>query len=223
MRKQIETTCNFCKKNFLKDESEFKRNLRLKRLNYCSLSCGIKNAKLHLNNGKLVDRSCKYCNNLFKGTNRSSVCPECTSVAQNKVCPNCQNNQINKNSKNCRTCRFLLKTNKDEYFGFREFLRRQKDKTRQKHGATDLTLEYLKNLFEKQNGTCIYSKVVLTLPHYHKKNNPIYTASLDRIDSSKGYIQGNVQFISIAMNHMKNSMTHEQTLELIDIIKKPTL
>lgn len=49
-------------------------------------------------------------------------------------------------------------------------------------------------------------------------NNPIYTASLDRIDSSKGYEIGNVQFISTAINYMKNTMSHEDTLKLCKII-----
>ena len=38
-------------------------------------------------------------------------------------------------------------------------------------------------------------------------------------DSSLGYIKGNIQFISIAMNHMKNNMSHNETLELIEILK----
>ena len=51
-------------------------------------------------------------------------------------------------------------------------------------------------------------------------NNPIYTASLDRIDSSKGYVIGNVQFISTALNYMKNNMSHNDTIKLCNIIAK---
>ena len=51
------------------------------------------------------------------------------------------------------------------------------------------------------------------------ENDIRFTASLDRIDSSKDYIKGNIQFISLAMNYMKAQMSHEQTLELITTIK----
>ena len=51
-------------------------------------------------------------------------------------------------------------------------------------------------------------------------NDPIYTASLDRIDSNKGYIKGNVQFISTAINYMKNNMSNEDTIKLCKIIAK---
>lgn len=84
----------------------------------------------------------------------------------------------------------------------------------------NLTPEYLKKLFEIQNGKCVYSGVNLKLWDYKVKggNDKIYTASLDRIDSSKGYVEGNVQFVSMAVNLLKHTMTHEQTLEFCKII-----
>ena len=44
--------------------------------------------------------------------------------------------------------------------------------------------------------------------------------SLDRKDSSIGYIKSNIQFISIAMNHLKNNMTEEQMQEMLAVLKK---
>lgn len=84
----------------------------------------------------------------------------------------------------------------------------------------DITPEYLKVLFEEQNGKCVYSGVSLQLWNYKDKggNNKIYTASLDRIDSAKGYVKGNVQFVSMATNLFKHTMSHEQTLEFCKII-----
>ena len=38
------------------------------------------------------------------------------------------------------------------------------------------------------------------------------TASLDRIDSSKGYIKGNVQWVHKNINYMKQEMTNEEFL-----------
>jgi hypothetical protein len=90
---------------------------------------------------------------------------------------------------------------------------------RRRKWQTDLTEEYLRDLWSSQKGLCIYSKVPLLMPDYHIKNNPLYTASLDRIDSSVGYIKGNVQFVSTTVNYMKNTLTHEQTMEFISILR----
>lgn len=85
----------------------------------------------------------------------------------------------------------------------------------------DLTLNYLKTVWEEQKGICPYSGVELVL-NTHQLRNPDkrFTASLDRIDSNKGYIEGNVQFISMAVNFLKSTMTHQQTIEFLQILAK---
>lgn len=52
-------------------------------------------------------------------------------------------------------------------------------------------------------------KSILTYQYNH--NNPIFTASVDRIDSSKGYIPGNIQFVSTCINYLKNTMSDKDT------------
>lgn len=93
--------------------------------------------------------------------------------------------------------------------------------TRIKNGArTDLrphlkfevTIEYLYELFENQKGLCRYSGIKLTIPE--KWDDKHYTASLDRIDSSKGYVEGNVQWVHKDINKMKNSYTEDYFIEL---------
>ena len=112
---------------------------------------------------------------------------------------------------------------KDEYSPYREHMRRVKNRQRDRGREVDIDKEYLKEIFEQQKGVCIYSGVELE----HRegvgvsgKSNPLTAASLDRIDSSKGYIKGNVQFISIVCNHAKNGMSDKQMREWIEIVKK---
>lgn len=104
---------------------------------------------------------------------------------------------------------------KEELSPYKEHLRRAK--RRSPKGSVNLTALYLKELFEKQNGTCIYSGVKLTL---EDNSDHVYAASLDRIDSNKGYEIGNVQWCSVTMNFAKQSMSHENTLKFINEIRR---
>ena len=47
---------------------------------------------------------------------------------------------------------------------------------------------------------------------------PFNGASLDRIDSSKGYIEGNVQFICTSLNYMKNKWGHNESKDWLDTL-----
>lgn len=100
---------------------------------------------------------------------------------------------------------------------FKYILKRLKDKNRKE---CFLLLEDLKNIWNKQNGICPYSKIKLKLPTHSNPNPDVqyYMASVDRIDSSKPYIKDNIQFVSRNMNYAKNVMSHEQTLEFIKLI-----
>ncbi len=104
----------------------------------------------------------------------------------------------------------------DKYTGFREFIRRAK--MRHTHEVS-ITLDELLEQWNKQDGKCVYTNIPMMLPK-SSNNNRIFTASLDRIDSSKGYISGNIQFVIISINYMKNNMSHEETISLLDIINK---
>lgn len=74
----------------------------------------------------------------------------------------------------------------------------------------DVTLDYITKLFNKQNGLCAYSGVPLTF--YIKNVCDDTTASLDRIDSTKGYVKGNVQWVHKMVNHIKREISEEKFL-----------
>lgn len=105
---------------------------------------------------------------------------------------------------------------RDEYSGFRIFLTKIKSRNIKN---SNLTLADLKQQWIKQNGRCVYSNVLLNLPSKSTKRKRIYTASVDRINSSIGYVRGNIQFISVACNFAKNCMTHEEMLEFCDVLR----
>lgn len=105
---------------------------------------------------------------------------------------------------------------KDEFSPFRYHLR----KTKSRNKDFNLTLEHLKDVWDTQEGICPYTGIKLKDWSYKKNSNSLHTASLDRINSKKGYIIGNVQFVSKNINYMKNSLSHEETVELCKIISE---
>jgi hypothetical protein len=106
---------------------------------------------------------------------------------------------------------------KDEYTKFKYHFRNIKKRNKN----VDVTIEDLKNLWESQEGKCAYLNINLVLSSYSKiKKDPITSASLDRIDSNKGYEKGNLQWISRSMNYMKNNMSDQDVKILLKLIKE---
>jgi len=95
--------------------------------------------------------------------------------------------------------------------------------SRYKSGKRDVELEwvedktkllkYLKSLYKKQNGLCALSKQEMNFEH-HNEN----AVSVDRIDSSLGYIKGNIQLTCWWANRMKFELSNEEFICKVMII-----
>lgn len=127
----------------------------------------------------------------FKKIYQSSYCKACTN--KNKVI---KNKQIY------------------EYSPFSYTIRNVKNRLKD----FDLDKYYLKEIWEQQKGICPYTNIKLELPTHKNIIHPTIRASLDRIDSSKGYVRGNVQFISTSINYMKGELTDAETKCFINTI-----
>ena len=111
-------------------------------------------------------------------------------------------------------------SNRDEYSPFRETLKKVRSRSKSKNRECDIDLKYLKEVWEIQEGKCPYLKRKLVLPltdQSHDKSNPNLIASLDRINSSQGYVKGNIQFISTTLNFAKNKYDEKVLLNLIEM------
>lgn len=79
-----------------------------------------------------------------------------------------------------------------------------------------ITMEYAWDLFLKQEGKCALSGLPLVV----HSNTKVNTASLDRIDSSKGYIPGNVQWVHKVINMMKRTYDQELFIAMCKAVAK---
>jgi hypothetical protein len=90
--------------------------------------------------------------------------------------------------------------------------------TKIKHGAAsrnlpvDISIDYIWDLFLKQDRKCNLTGLPLCFESSSNKCDG--TASLDRIDSSKGYIKDNVQWIYKDINPMKMALNEHYFIEL---------
>lgn len=81
--------------------------------------------------------------------------------------------------------------------------------------------EYLNKLLEIQNYKCNLSGVDICIAKTYKlQSHGGTTASLDRIDSSKGYIEGNVQWVHKFINIMKGSHNEDYFIDMCKNISK---
>jgi hypothetical protein len=100
---------------------------------------------------------------------------------------------------------------KDEFSNFREHMRRIRNRDK----VYDITVEYLKEIWDNQNGICPYTGIKLILKDFsNKKIDPLFLASVDRIDSNKGYVKENIQWVSAPINYLKSNLTHFQVIEM---------
>ena len=75
-----------------------------------------------------------------------------------------------------------------------------------------ISLDSLEEIWKKQEGRCALTGWDLTM--VLGKGNVDTNASIDRIDSEKDYIEGNVQFVCRAINVFKSNMKEEDLIKL---------
>ena len=81
----------------------------------------------------------------------------------------------------------------------------------------NLTTAYIQDLLEKQNYCCAFTGI--KLDHKTGKNN-LNMASIDRIDSKKGYVENNIQIVLNCMNKAKGEATDKQFRKLLKEINE---
>jgi len=102
---------------------------------------------------------------------------------------------------------------------FRKHFNRTKARNKKKESEISkvLTLQDIKNQWENQDGKCAYTGIPMI--HIGKKKDP-RQASLDRIDSSKGYEKNNIHFVCLSINLAKIDFSDKVFKSFLNDIKK---
>ena len=132
------------------------------------------------------------------------ICPDCGAERDLGWWPK---------TERCRPCGFkahgnALKTGTEHVSG--SMIGRWKVGARARKIPWTITPDDLEALWVKQDGRCALTGIVMDPPLI---NSP-HGISLDRIDSTKGYEPGNIQFLCAAINLMKWSRPEAVFIEL---------
>lgn len=81
---------------------------------------------------------------------------------------------------------------------------------------SDLTVDYLLQLYARQDGACYYSGMKM---EFNSRGGPNdHTMSLDRLCPDKGYIQDNVVWCAYLVNTMKQTMSEQEFYSFLEHI-----
>ena len=144
-----------------------------------------------------------------------------------KPCPSCNKPQdyLRKNyaiesaklKKVCKSC--SNKTTENSHRGFYHLIRlswfhKFKIGAETRGLIFDITLDDVWFLYTAQEGKCALSG----MPIGWAEVGALHTASIDRIDNTKGYIKGNIQLLHKDINMMKRSYNQEYFIEICKAI-----
>lgn len=144
-------------------------------------------------------------------------CIYCKSVIPAEVW-----NVLGGHYKSCGCLKHAFNTKSPRWKGFGEISKTHFNRI--KNGASkrglefNISIEYIWNLFLKQDRKCSLSGKGLRFPT--SRIDYSATASLDRIDPKLGYVEGNLQWVYVDINFMKQDMNNEEFLLWIAIIYK---
>lgn len=119
------------------------------------------------------------------------------------------------------TCNYIeIKEKWGEDYPFHVLHTRFFERSKQKNIDFTITAMDIKNQYKLQDGKCFYTKQEIFMPTgFSIKNmSKPNIASIDRIDSSKGYHPDNIQLTTKAMNLFKYTLSHEELLEICHIV-----
>ena len=127
-------------------------------------------------------------------------------------------------STRCMSCKSksMVKENHGSWTGYEKIpgrlLTKVKNEAKRRGIEYSVTPKHLWEIYQQQRGLCALSGLPL---HFGRVREVWgFTASVDRIDSTRGYVVGNIQWVHKDVNIMKNSYTQKYFTSLCNLISK---
>lgn len=123
-----------------------------------------------------------------------------------------------KKTKSCRLCFQPIGNNHPSYKGTKNVSKTYFSQVvlgaKSRNLEFDISIEDMENQFVEQLGLCYYTKLPIEIGN----EKVIGTASLDRVDSSKGYTKNNIQWVHKDINRMKTDFSQEYFVKLCQLV-----
>lgn len=168
-----------------------------------------------------INNSIKYKNDFLpENYNQEFVCWDCKETKNRKLFPYRKQYKYNK-EKRCKLCNLKNKRYRRNNFNINQKIneminsakgsaKRRLNRGRKEAGVITITIDDILQILEKQKYKCVYTGVKLSWEY----NNP-YKASIDRIDSSKGYTSDNIQIVSFIVNQAKSNLDDKTFIKIV--------
>jgi hypothetical protein len=163
----------------------------------------------------------KYRSDFYdENYNRKLTCWDCKETKPMRLFPYRKQYKDNK-EKRCKQCNNMNNAFRKEKFTQEQYIQnlitsskrsaiKREKRGRPSCGECNMTVSMIQNIAKKQNNKCVYSGYDLEW-----KINSKNKASIDRIDSTKGYIEGNLQLVTYNVNTAKSNMSDAEFKTLI--------
>lgn len=181
------------------------------------------------NKGMTYHTTCRKCEDIYKHMQEwkegKLLCHKCYQYKDEiEFSSNSTNSEVRHNRRYiCKDCytktqkhhNLNLDDNKKLFKCLRFRFLGARDRATKYNISFDLTYDYIVKLWHNQKGICALSGISMT---YALQEGRVPTnVSIDKIDRTKGYIQGNIQLVCMACNQIKSDLTD---LEMYNFCKK---
>lgn len=197
MGKMIYKTCPVCGKSYPANRKFFKRHSDSSLHNVCRF-CDeeiVQEKRKEEWDGDLL--KCHICGEYLPVTEFGFSDHYPYRDNHDARCRKCRTKQANEKKKNYSGDYALVKILQMRFLAAR-------DRAKKKNLPFNITKDYLKKLWDEQNGKCAVSGIEMTYSICEGRTPT--NVSIDQINPNNGYTKGNIQLVCMAVNQIKSDL-----------------